>query len=84
MEFRHRILFVQVGGVEIERGAKFVFQLFCRKTDNKQDSCLVAQEKLHPVCAQRIEGQAQPTCLSLAASCKENEECRLEKRFMVK
>lgn len=38
----------------------------------------MAQEKLHPVCAQRIEGQPQPTCLSLAGGCKENEECRLE------
>lgn len=81
VEFRYRILFVQVGGVKIERGEEFVFQLFYRKTDNKQDTCLVAQEKLHPVCAQRIEGQAQPTCLSLAANCKENEECRLGKRY---
>ncbi|XP_063929588.1 uncharacterized protein LOC135141921 isoform X3 [Zophobas morio] len=48
----------------------------CKKTDNKQDKCLIAQEKLHPVCAQRIEGSPQPTCLSLAKSCRENKECR--------
>lgn len=37
---------------------------------------MVAQEKLHPVCAQRIEGSPQPTCLSLAEVCRENKECR--------
>uniref|UniRef100_A0A182FB06 GDNF/GAS1 domain-containing protein n=1 Tax=Anopheles albimanus TaxID=7167 RepID=A0A182FB06_ANOAL len=25
----------------------------CRKTPNRHDSCMIAQEKLHPVCAQR-------------------------------
>ncbi|XP_017775583.1 PREDICTED: uncharacterized protein LOC108561940 isoform X2 [Nicrophorus vespilloides] len=48
----------------------------CKKTDNKHDACMVAQEKLHPVCAQRIEGSPQPTCLSLAEVCRENKECR--------
>ncbi|GJQ66811.1 hypothetical protein Trydic_g18579 [Trypoxylus dichotomus] len=48
----------------------------CKKTDNKHDTCMIAQEKLHPICAQRIEGAPQPTCLSLAEVCKESKECR--------
>ncbi|XP_057666846.1 uncharacterized protein LOC130900327 [Diorhabda carinulata] len=48
----------------------------CKKTDNKQDACLIAQEKLHPVCAQRTEESPQPSCLHLAEVCKENKECR--------
>ncbi|XP_045481451.1 uncharacterized protein LOC123685686 isoform X5 [Harmonia axyridis] len=48
----------------------------CKKTNNKQDACLVAQEKLHPVCAQRVVGAPQPTCLSLAEVCRDNKECR--------
>ncbi|XP_068082198.1 uncharacterized protein Gfrl [Anabrus simplex] len=48
----------------------------CKKTDNKQDECLVAQEKLHPVCAQRIEGATLPTCHSLAEYCREERSCR--------
>lgn len=36
----------------------------------------MAQEKLHPVCAQRVEGSSQPTCLYLAEVCRENKECR--------
>jgi len=53
--------------------------LFCfvfRKTENKQDECLVAQEKLHPVCAQRREGSPTPTCHSLAEFCREEPSCR--------
>jgi hypothetical protein len=50
--------------------------LFFRKTEDKQDECLVAQEKLHPVCAQRIEGSAMPTCHSLAEFCREELSCR--------
>ncbi|XP_049807107.1 uncharacterized protein LOC126249498 [Schistocerca nitens] len=48
----------------------------CKKTENKQDECLVAQEKLHPVCAQRVDGQAMPTCHSLAELCREQRSCR--------
>ncbi|KAK9723211.1 GDNF/GAS1 domain [Popillia japonica] len=48
----------------------------CKKTDNKHDTCMIAQERLHPICAQRIEGAPQPTCLSLAEVCKESKECR--------
>ncbi|XP_069692886.1 uncharacterized protein Gfrl isoform X1 [Periplaneta americana] len=48
----------------------------CKKTENKQDECLVAQEKLHPVCAQRVEGSAMPTCHSLAEFCREELSCR--------
>ncbi|XP_044765670.1 uncharacterized protein LOC123321927 isoform X1 [Coccinella septempunctata] len=48
----------------------------CKKTNNKHDACLIAQEKLHPVCAQRIEGSPQPTCLSLAEVCRDSKECR--------
>ncbi|CAH1953428.1 unnamed protein product [Acanthoscelides obtectus] len=50
----------------------------CKKTDNKQDACLIAQEKLHPVCAQRTEDTPQPTCLHLAENCRENKDCRLK------
>lgn len=46
----------------------------------KQDACMVAQEKLHPICAQRVEGTPQPTCLSLAEVCRENKECRFVKK----
>nr|CAD7567790.1 unnamed protein product [Timema californicum] len=49
-----------------------------QKTENKQDECLVSQEKLHPVCAQRVEGTALPTCHSLAEFCREELTCRLE------
>uniref|UniRef100_A0A1Y1NG70 GDNF/GAS1 domain-containing protein n=2 Tax=Photinus pyralis TaxID=7054 RepID=A0A1Y1NG70_PHOPY len=48
----------------------------CKKTDNKQDTCMLAQQRLHPVCAQRIEGSPQPTCLSVAEVCREDKECR--------
>ncbi|GFG32408.1 hypothetical protein Cfor_07433, partial [Coptotermes formosanus] len=48
----------------------------CKKTENKQDECLVAQEKLHPVCAQRVEGSTMPTCHSLAEFCREEPSCR--------
>ncbi|XP_018331552.1 uncharacterized protein LOC108741291 isoform X8 [Agrilus planipennis] len=48
----------------------------CKKTDDKHDACMIAQQKLHPLCAQRVEGSPQPTCLSLAESCRENRECR--------
>lgn len=50
--------------------------LFFRKTENKRDECMLAQEKLHPVCAQRIEGAPMPTCHSLAENCREDKECR--------
>ncbi|EZA47503.1 GDNF family receptor alpha-1 [Ooceraea biroi] len=49
----------------------------CRKTDGRKDECIVAQEKMHPMCAQRVEGAEMPTCHSLAESCKENRSCRL-------
>nr|XP_023018834.1 GDNF family receptor alpha-like [Leptinotarsa decemlineata] len=50
----------------------------CKKTDNRQDACLIAQEKLHPVCAQRVEDSPQPTCLHLAEVCRENKDCRMK------
>ncbi|XP_046822579.1 uncharacterized protein LOC124425770 isoform X3 [Vespa crabro] len=49
----------------------------CRKTDGRKDECIVAQEKMHPACAQRIEGADMPTCHSLAETCKKNEACRM-------
>ncbi|KOX70812.1 hypothetical protein WN51_02236 [Melipona quadrifasciata] len=45
------------------------------KTDGKKDECMIAQEKMHPACAQRGEGEI-PTCHSLAETCKEHEACR--------
>ncbi|KAG5308281.1 GFRA3 protein, partial [Acromyrmex insinuator] len=53
----------------------------CRKTDNKKDECIVAQEKMHPTCAQRIDGAEMPTCHSLAETCKENRSCRLRLEY---
>lgn len=47
-----------------------------RKTKNHQDECLVAQEQLHPVCAQQVEGPLVPTCHSLAEYCREDSGCR--------
>ncbi|XP_043487267.1 uncharacterized protein LOC122514469 isoform X3 [Polistes fuscatus] len=48
----------------------------CRKTDGRKDECIIAQEKMHPACAQRVEGVDMPTCHSLAEICKKNEVCR--------
>ncbi|XP_076391662.1 glial cell line-derived neurotrophic family receptor-like isoform X4 [Megachile rotundata] len=53
----------------------------CRKTDNWKDECIVAQEKMHPECAQRVEGAEMPTCHSLAEACKENTSCRLKLEY---
>ncbi|EFN70375.1 GDNF family receptor alpha-3, partial [Camponotus floridanus] len=53
----------------------------CRKTDSKKDECIVAQEKMHPMCAQRIDGAEMPTCHSLAETCKENRSCRLRLEY---
>uniref|UniRef100_A0A182VS72 GDNF/GAS1 domain-containing protein n=1 Tax=Anopheles minimus TaxID=112268 RepID=A0A182VS72_9DIPT len=63
----------------------------CRKTPNRHDSCMIAQEKLHPVCAQRppeslsqqsaaagngITYNAPPACHAVAELCREDEDCR--------
>ncbi|XP_012234454.1 uncharacterized protein Gfrl isoform X4 [Linepithema humile] len=48
----------------------------CRKTNDKKDECIVAQEKTHPMCAQRMDDAEMPTCHSLAKSCKANKVCR--------
>ncbi|XP_043256907.1 uncharacterized protein LOC122399910 isoform X2 [Colletes gigas] len=53
----------------------------CRKTDGKKDECIVAQEKMHPACAQRIVGNETPTCHSLAEACKENRGCRMKLEY---
>ncbi|XP_025155019.1 uncharacterized protein LOC105191889 isoform X4 [Harpegnathos saltator] len=53
----------------------------CRKTDGKKDECIVAQEKMHPACAQRVDGAEMPTCHSLAEACKENKGCRLRLEY---
>ncbi|KZC12899.1 GDNF family receptor alpha-1, partial [Dufourea novaeangliae] len=54
----------------------------CRKTDGKKDECMVAQEKMHPACAQRVEGSLEmPTCHSLAEACKENRGCRMKLEY---
>ncbi|XP_066602969.1 uncharacterized protein [Prorops nasuta] len=51
----------------------------CRKSDDKNDECLVAQEKLHPDCAQRtVDRNEMPMCHNLAETCKENETCRMK------
>ncbi|XP_050685108.1 uncharacterized protein LOC126979695 [Leptidea sinapis] len=50
----------------------------CKKTDNKEDSCMNAQERLHPSCAQRPPvGSPLPACHTLAHNCREDPECRI-------
>ncbi|KAL1130012.1 hypothetical protein AAG570_012955, partial [Ranatra chinensis] len=49
----------------------------CKKTKNMKDECLVAQELLHPVCAQQPEANIIPTCHSLAQVCNEDPSCRV-------
>ncbi|XP_031368371.1 uncharacterized protein LOC102673215 isoform X3 [Apis dorsata] len=53
----------------------------CRKTDGKKDECIIAQEKMHPACAQRVEGAEMPTCHSLAEACKEHEACKAKLEY---
>ncbi|XP_029033944.1 uncharacterized protein LOC114871774 isoform X2 [Osmia bicornis bicornis] len=53
----------------------------CRKTDNRKDECIVAQEKMHPACAQRVEGAEMPPCHTLAETCKENRSCRMKLEY---
>ncbi|XP_034944685.1 uncharacterized protein Gfrl [Chelonus insularis] len=51
----------------------------CRKTSDRSDECIIAQEKMHPECAQGIQSNDRndlPTCHSLAQSCRENSICR--------
>ncbi|XP_057323650.1 uncharacterized protein LOC130666554 isoform X2 [Microplitis mediator] len=48
----------------------------CKKTQDKDDECIVAQEKMHPVCAQGHDLSELPTCHSLALACREDNLCR--------
>uniref|UniRef100_A0A336M9N2 CSON012400 protein n=1 Tax=Culicoides sonorensis TaxID=179676 RepID=A0A336M9N2_CULSO len=60
----------------------------CRKTDNRHDTCKLAQEKLHPNCAERPDedtskpatngiGYSQPqACHIVAEACREDPSCR--------
>lgn len=66
----------------------YISIIYYRKTSNRHDVCMIAQEKLHPVCAQRppdvINLQTSngamyhppPACHIIADLCKEDEECR--------
>ncbi|XP_037943519.1 uncharacterized protein LOC119676352 [Teleopsis dalmanni] len=59
----------------------------CKKTTNRHDMCMIAQEQLHPVCAQRppdsnnqlnpngIHFHPAPACHIVAENCKEDREC---------
>jgi len=48
-----------------------------RRTENRHDQCRLAQEQLHPVCAQRGDlGVNPPSCHSLAESCRAQADCR--------
>lgn len=59
-----------------------------RKTTNRHDTCMIAQEKLHPTCAQRppeninlqtsngVMYHPPPTCHTVADLCKEDTDCR--------
>lgn len=62
----------------------------CRKTPSRHDACMLAKEKLHPVCAQRppdststqsttgVAYNPLPACNTVAETCKkEDPECRL-------
>uniref|UniRef100_A0A1B0G3Z4 GDNF/GAS1 domain-containing protein n=1 Tax=Glossina morsitans morsitans TaxID=37546 RepID=A0A1B0G3Z4_GLOMM len=55
----------------------------CKKTTNRHDACMIAQEKLHPICAQRPPDNNNqqsytppPSCHAVADACKEDRECR--------
>jgi hypothetical protein len=61
----------------------------CRKTNSRHDSCMLAKEKLHPICAQRPPDGAStipttngapfsplPACHTLADLCKEDPDCK--------
>ncbi|XP_043281880.1 uncharacterized protein [Venturia canescens] len=50
----------------------------CKKTEDKRDECIIAQEKMHPACAQRVELAEMPTCHSLAEVCREDKSCRIK------
>ena len=48
-----------------------------RQTDDRRDQCIIAQEQLHPVCAQRGDlGYNPPSCRSLAEDCRAQPDCR--------
>ncbi|XP_017888282.1 uncharacterized protein LOC108629870 isoform X3 [Ceratina calcarata] len=53
----------------------------CRKTVGKKDECIIAQEKMHPACAQRVEGAEIPACHTLAAACKKNATCKMKLEY---
>ncbi|XP_021712354.1 uncharacterized protein LOC5567775 isoform X2 [Aedes aegypti] len=60
----------------------------CRKTPNRHDSCMIAQEKLHPACAQRPPENLSPqesngalfspppSCHAVAEMCRQDDDCR--------
>ncbi|XP_065576372.1 uncharacterized protein LOC136037579 [Artemia franciscana] len=49
----------------------------CRKTDNPNDACLVAQERLHPKCARKPPRVDEtPGCHTLADSCRAKPDCK--------
>lgn len=59
-----------------------------RKTDNRHDTCKIAQEKLHPHCAERppednskpstngIGYSQPPACHLVADQCRNDPDCR--------
>lgn len=47
-----------------------------RKSGTDKDKCLIAQEMLHPECAQRTDGPAEIPCNFLAESCRAKSDCR--------
>ncbi|XP_055716353.1 uncharacterized protein LOC129810103 isoform X4 [Phlebotomus papatasi] len=61
----------------------------CKKPSSRQDICLSAQEKLHPICAQKppdntntqttngVIYQLPPTCHAVVDLCKEDDECKI-------
>lgn len=65
----------------------------CRKTSSRHDSCMLAKEKLHPICAQRPPDSSTPVteevggfsplpaCHTIADLCKEDPECRSRLEF---
>ena len=67
------------------------FSFVCRKSTNRNDECLIAQERLHPDCARRPERYSSgggavvgladgsltiPACHQLAEECKNHPDCK--------
>ncbi|XP_058795121.1 uncharacterized protein LOC131666463 isoform X3 [Phymastichus coffea] len=49
----------------------------CRKEEGRRNECMLAQERMHPVCAMRAAPPAEtPSCSLLAEECRARAACR--------